>query len=324
MFCVKCGNEMPDESSFCPKCGTKVGENNSKNKNPDKIKEKFSKENITKYVKNNKKKSIIIGVVGAVILLAIIGVIIFAILNSGKAAAYDQGIKFIADNNVKEAEESFEKAGDYADAPIFYAATKAADQLYNNNNAGEALTIIIDMLDKDNNLDNLKKYRDRESSKIFAFMVGEVYYANDNLSDADNFYSLTPITYKVFNHSTYERRATIALVGTWNINVKFEITDQRGGRGGGEAQKTMSFSLNGAFSDSGYPKSVTSNNITFWCEPGDGIWTIDTSKDGMDGNYYYYFNGDSSNTFTISSGVFTYSFDEDADASYIYQGTKIN
>ena len=26
MFCVKCGNEMPDTARFCPKCGQQVGQ----------------------------------------------------------------------------------------------------------------------------------------------------------------------------------------------------------------------------------------------------------------------------------------------------------
>lgn len=26
MFCVKCGNEMPDTARFCPKCGQEVGQ----------------------------------------------------------------------------------------------------------------------------------------------------------------------------------------------------------------------------------------------------------------------------------------------------------
>ena len=212
MFCVKCGNQMPDGSEFCPKCGTKVGGKTSK-VSVSSVKDKLNKDEIKKYVKTNKKKSIIIGSVGGVVLLFILIAIVIAILNSGKAAAYDQGFKFVNDNNIKEAEESFQKAGDYADAPILYAACKAADQLYNNNNSGEAMTTILEMLDKNNNVDNLKTYKDRESSKLVSFMVGEVYYYNNSLSDADNFYSLTPITYKVFNHSTYERRAVVALVG---------------------------------------------------------------------------------------------------------------
>lgn len=32
MFCLKCGEVLPDDASFCPYCGTKIGENDDANK----------------------------------------------------------------------------------------------------------------------------------------------------------------------------------------------------------------------------------------------------------------------------------------------------
>lgn len=308
MFCVKCGNQMPDGSEFCPKCGTKVGGKTSK-VSVSSVKDKLNKDEIKKYVKNNKKKSIIIGSVGGVVLLFILIAIVIAILNSGKAAAYDQGFKFVNDNNIKEAEESFQKAGDYADAPILYAACKAADQLYNNNNSGEAMTTILEMLDKNNNVDNLKTYKDRESSKLASFMVGEVYYYNNNLTDADNFYSLTPITYKVFNHSTYERRAIIALLGSWNVTHTVHFHNSSNGTTStGISNITMIFNSDFSYSDSGSPWLSKSDGGTFCHNPKIGIWSVDLTFDGSDGSFHYIFDNNSDSKFSVKNGLYVYEY----------------
>lgn len=160
----------------------------------------------------NKKliAAILIGI-GA-ILLVVAAVISVYFIN--KVNAYNDGIQFVNSGNIKEAQAAFEKAADYSDAQIYLVDTKTADELYNNNNPDMALSTVLELFDQGSNPANSLTCKDCESNRLTSFMLGEVYFAKNDFKNAEEYYSLIPVTYKAFNHNAYERRAFIQLIGT--------------------------------------------------------------------------------------------------------------
>lgn len=269
MYCQKCGKKIPDDAEFCMSCGTKVGDVGKSKDSEDKNKNK-SKKNVSEYIKKNKKKGIIIGLIVAVVLVGIVTAIVFAIINSGKVQSYNEGVQYIASNNIKEAEESFEKAIGYKDANIYYSSVKAANQLYNKGNPGDALSSVSDMLDEGNVVEEIVDYKDRESSKLAIYMIGEVFYANNNLVESDKYFSLIPLKVSFFGHSVYERRATIAILGSWQSVFVIGGTHYDNG--------VAKFESNGAYAVA---------HVVGALGDGLGTWCVDLNYDYSDGSYGY-------------------------------------
>ncbi|MDR2719112.1 MAG: zinc-ribbon domain-containing protein [Treponema sp.] len=44
MFCIRCGNELPDDSRFCSKCGVSTDNYSAKTSEPQKVEQKYKKE----------------------------------------------------------------------------------------------------------------------------------------------------------------------------------------------------------------------------------------------------------------------------------------
>lgn len=325
MFCPKCGNEMPEGAEFCMKCGTKIkdfkGSSESKKAASSKVVDK--KNEIVNKVKNNKKVRIICLAIAAIIVIGIVALIVNTCANSEKAKAYDEGVAFIQNGNVKDAEDSFKKAEGYKDANIYLPSVTAADQLYNQNSPGDALTTVTEMLKKDNNLDTITKYADRESSKLASFMIGEVYYANDNWAEADKFYSSIPINFKFINNSCYERKAFIALVGKWSDHCVETQTEPKGTHSV-EYDITEEFTKDGINKFEGHGQLISSDNKWVWyaTDSGSGKWKVDNNFDGTDGSYHYIFVEDNT-TFNVTDGVLNI-YHKGDNRTYSAVGKKIS
>ena len=268
MFCTKCGNEITEGSEFCSKCGTKVSSSNegaikptqtaalvnAKQVNPASFINKASA-----LIKTNKyAKYVIAGIAVLVIGLLVLAVVNNAI-NAKKEKAYNEGIELLNSGSLPDAEDQFINCQDYKDGGIYYACTKAARQIYNDGNPGDALTTLHEMIEVDGVKDTITKYSDRESSKLACFIAGEVYYGTGNYSTADSYYSCVPITYEFNGHGVYARRALIALVGTWTVQVEHHISDTRGSTHIGYATFTIDVSNNGEVAYSGYGRTHTTD-----------------------------------------------------------------
>jgi len=57
MFCTKCGTELPDDSKFCSKCGKSTVNNSVKKGEPPKVEQKYKKEYIGNFDKNDERKN---------------------------------------------------------------------------------------------------------------------------------------------------------------------------------------------------------------------------------------------------------------------------
>ena len=86
MFCLQCGEKMPDNSKFCIKCGTKISVDGVAEvisiEEPVKV---HSQPNVPQPQSDNRKK---LGIIALVVALPIIGVIAFFALRSGAEDEY--------------------------------------------------------------------------------------------------------------------------------------------------------------------------------------------------------------------------------------------
>lgn len=263
--------------------------------------------------------ALLIGI-GAVLLVVAAVISVFFI---NKVNAYNEGIQFVNSGNIKEAQVAFEKADDYSDASIYLVDTKAADQLYNNNNPEVALSTILELFDQGSNPANSLNCKDCESNRLTSFMLGEVYFAKTNYTNAEEYFSLIPVTYKAFNHSAYERRAFIQLIGTWNVNHSHTITDARGSHTA-DVNINYEFYADGTYKNPGFSKVYMPDKSgwSFWSAGGTGTWSVDTSSDGSDGVYHYIFNSNPSTTFTFNNNTLTWTNTTDKSQS-TYTATKL-
>ena len=112
MFCIKCGKELKNEARFCPRCGEQVVESDiadiaiNGDKEHKNVKEK-------EYKKNKKPVLLWIGIIGIVVLVAIV-IATVVITRGSKKAEYDEkldlGRKYLLDMNYEQAILAFEEA----------------------------------------------------------------------------------------------------------------------------------------------------------------------------------------------------------------------
>ena len=164
MFCIKCGEKVPEGAEYCVKCGTKVttSEKEEKIEKKEELKEEKAKAekeenkslvkkeepNKTANVNNNNNKTanvnnnktaiiIVLTVVGGIVVICILALLIWLFVVKKSVDTY----KSLSENTKNMFEETIDKVGDKVEDIIDKSEEIVEDKVEQNNKSGVTISL---------------------------------------------------------------------------------------------------------------------------------------------------------------------------------------